>query len=170
MNLTSATIIALSAVAISVVATVSAIWSSFAQRRHMRLSVRPIAEIEFTDYENEIGVFIANKGLGPMKINNLEVRNNNGKSHDSVLKHMPEGIIWSTFAESEKGSTLLQNTRVELLGLMGETDDSNFVGNRDVVRKALKDLEMTLDYSDMYGKRMAPVSRSLSFFGRHFDS
>jgi hypothetical protein len=64
----ASTLTAICALVVSVVATVSAIWSAFVQRRHMRLSVRPIASFRVADFEDRVGVFLANKGLGPMRI------------------------------------------------------------------------------------------------------
>ena len=68
---------AVCALVVSVAATVLAVWSALEQRRHMRLSVQPIAAIPVADFENRIGVFFANKGLGPLR--------------EEILSCVPEG-------------------------------------------------------------------------------
>ena len=47
----------------------------------MKLSVLPIAAIPVSDYEGRVAVYLANKGLGPMRVTRFIARND-----DSVVK------------------------------------------------------------------------------------
>lgn len=101
------TIVAICALAVSVISTALAVWTAFVHRQHMWLSVQPIAAVPVADFENRVGVFLQNKGLGPMRILSLRVRNDMGKSDDDVVSYMPPlrpGILWSHFYDSVDGS------------------------------------------------------------------
>lgn len=164
------TIIAICALIVSVIATVLAVWSAIVQRRHMRLSVQPIAAIPISDYEGEIEVSLSNKGLGPMRIKSLQIRNNKGMVHKNLVNHMPSlgaEISWSTFYNSVDGAALEPGKRLILLALRGDSDSSSFRKCRDEVRKALKDLTVRVEYEDLYGTTMESVEKSLSWYGRH---
>jgi len=50
----------------------------FGQRKHNRLSVRPLAYIMFGDWEDEIFVKVVNNGTGPMIIESITVLNARG--------------------------------------------------------------------------------------------
>ena len=164
------TITAICVLVVFVFATGLAVWSAATQRKHLRLSVRPIATVPVADFEHKVAVYLANKGLGPMKIKTLRVADNSGKKHDNVLSHMPElkkDILWSNFYDSVDGATLENGKRFELLLLEGDPNDLEFQEYRDDVHRSLKNLSIRIDYEDLYGIRMGPVEEKLSFFGRH---
>ena len=163
-------IVAICALVVSVVSTSMSVWTAFLQRRHMRLSVRPIAAVPVADYENRVAVYLQNNGLGPMRITSLRARHETGFTSNDIFSQMPElpsGIIWSTFHESVDGATLNAGSRLELLVLEGDPNDTAFCAGRDSVRKNLARLVVSVDYEDLYGESMKAYERSLSFFGRH---
>lgn len=164
------TIIAICALVISVVATGSAIWSAFVQRRHMRLSVRPIASFPIADFEGRVDVFLANKGLGPMHIRKFVVEGPDGTTHSDLVSHMPplqHGIMWRNFHQNVDGASVENGKRLELLLLEGDPRNDLFQACRDQVRQNLKGLTLRVEYEDLYGMVMEPVERQLSWFGRH---
>jgi len=168
MNAT--TIIAICALVVSVLSTMFAIWSAYVQRKHMRLSVKPIAAVPVADYENRVGVFLHNKGLGPMRISDLRVTDDAGVTHDDIVGHMPPlspSILWSTFYDSVNGATLEAGKRFNLLLLEGDPQDANYRSSRDNVRQKLSVLKVHVEYEDLYGQEMKPLEKSLSWFGRH---
>jgi len=65
------TYIAICALIVSVVTVAISAWSGLVNRKHMRLSVRPVAAIPVADFENRLGVWLSNKGLGPLRIKAL---------------------------------------------------------------------------------------------------
>ncbi len=164
-------VIAICALFVSVFSVCLGAWTAFVQRKHMRLSVKPIATIPVADYENRVGVFLQNKGLGPMRVVSLKVANHDKKVHDNIKSHMPalEGdIIWSNFYDSVDGAFLEPGKRFELLLLEGNMNSEEYNNSRDKVRKILCGLTIEIEYEDLYGKRMEPLKENLNFFGRHF--
>ena len=164
------TTIATCALVVSVFSTGLAVWTAFLQRRHMVLSVRPIAAIPVADFEDRVGVFIKNVGLGPMTIKSLRVSSREGATHDDVISHMPrlkDGVHWSNFWDAVDGATLENGKRFELLLLKGEPSHSKFRESRDAVRRALSTLTVRVEYEDLYGQTMKPHDQELSWFGRH---
>jgi len=166
----STTVIALCALVVSVVSTGLAVWTAFVQRKHMRLSVRPIASVPVADFENRVGVFLQNKGIGPMRVRSLRVANAEGVEHDDLVTHMPPlapGILWSNFYDSVDGSALEAGKRFLLLLLEGDPQDPEYRQSRDVVRRRLSSLVVRVEYEDLYGQPMEPLEQKLSWFGRH---
>ncbi len=163
-------IIAICALVVSVFATGLTAWTGYAQRKHMRLSVRPIAAIPVADFENRIGVFLQNKGLGPMRVRTLRVTDAEGVVHDDIVSHMPPlspGIFWSNYYDSVDGATLEAGKFFQLLGLRGHPEDSAYCQSRDAARQKLSALVVRVEYEDLYGQPMEPKERRLSWFGRH---
>jgi len=164
------TITAICALFVSVIATALALWSAWEQRKYMRLSVRPIAAIVKSDFENRIAVYLENKGLGPMLIRTFRVKDKYGTIHDRILSHMPvlkNGITWSNFHGSVDRATLQSGKKIELLLLEGDKNNTAFQEARDVVRKSLKNLTVSVEYEDIYGVSMKPREDNLVWFGRN---
>lgn len=166
------TITAICALIVSVFSTGLAVWTAFLQRRHMKLSVQPIAAVNVADFENRVGVFLQNKGLGPMQIRSLRVTDDAGVTHENLVSHMPAlqpGIFWSNFYNSIDGSALEAGKRFKLLVLEGDLNIPAYNESRDRVRKALARLSIKVEYADLYGRRMEPQEKKLSWFGRHHE-
>jgi hypothetical protein len=83
------TVIAICALVVSVISTCLAAWTAFVQRNHMQLSVQPIATTPVADFEHRVGVFLQNKGLGPMRVVSLRVVDGKGVAKDDIVSHMP---------------------------------------------------------------------------------
>ncbi len=165
----SNSITALCALFVSVLATCFTIWSAFTQRNHMRLSVKPIAAVPVKDFEQQIGVFLSNKGLGPMLVKKLKVRDKMGKLHSDLISHMPKlknDVTWTTFHGNTDGAFLEQGKKFSLLLLDGDPDNPDFQQSRDLIRQYLKELIVTVEYEDLYGKKMNTLEKELSWFGR----
>ena len=163
-------IIAIAALVVSVVAVAVSVWSGLAERRHMRLSVRPVAAIPVADFENRLAVWLTNKGLGPMRIKKLTVTDTAGTTHPDLLSYMPDlpvGIDWTNFHGNADGAFLEAGKRLELLLLEGDDNNRAFREARDSIRSVLATLTVHVEYEDFYGQLMTPEERSLSWFGRH---
>jgi len=136
----------------------------------MRLSVRPIAVLHIADFENNVAVFLRNKGLGPMRILSLRATNDNSIAHDRIIAHMPtlpDRIRWSDFYGNIDGSVLEPGTEFGLLVLEGSPGDSAYREYRDAVRRRLSELTVRVEYENLYRQRMEPEELRLSWFGRH---
>jgi hypothetical protein len=163
-------IIAACALVVPIVAVGMTVWAELAQREHMRLSGRPVAALPVADFEHRLAVWLANKGLGPMRSRALTVRDAAGTVHPDVLSHMPElprGVYWTNFHGSADGALLEAGKRLDLLVLEGDLSSPSFRGARDSIRRSLSDLTVHVEYEDLYERAMRPEERTLSSFGRH---
>lgn len=167
------TIVAICALIVSVFSVCLTVWTAFLQRKHMRLSVIPIATIPVADFEHRVGVFLKNCGLGPMRVSTFRVVDAAGNITEDIVSQMPNpinGILWSNFHDSVDGAVIEAGKRLEMLLLEGDINSSTFIKYRDQVRKKLSELKITVEYKDLYGQKMEPhTDNSLIFFGRHFD-
>lgn len=144
----------------------------FEQRRKQESSM-PVALIMCSDYEDRIKVFIENVGVGPLAIKRFDIFKANElqatKNLIDLMPDAPEGILWTFFTLSGPRPFIYQDNIALLLQLDGELNDRQFCEFRDQVRRTLKDIEIKLEYSDIYGNKKEPVSRKLDeAFGRHF--
>lgn len=165
----SNTIIAVCALFTSVMATGLAAWSGYVQWKHMKLSVRPLAGFSVGDYEDCLGVWLANKGLGPFQIATLQVADSRGLVENSIIPHMPSligDVHWSNFRDNSNGTAVEKGKKIELILLKGDPESIDFQKSRDEVRRALMGLTLILEYKDLYGKPMPRVEYKLSWFGR----
>ena len=123
-------VIAVCALIVSVASTALATWTAYVQRKHMRLSVKPIAAFPVTDFENSVGVFLQNKGLGPLRVANLKVVDADGTEFPDLVSHMPSlepGVLWANFHQRTDGAVVEAGKRLELLLLVGEINHDAFV-------------------------------------------
>ena len=159
------------ALIISSVAVIVAIVSVYLQRKQNRLSLRPIANIVFSDYENDVAVKVQNKGLGPMTIERFEVLDRSRVVSSNLLDLMPDpptGLCWSDFRKDFEGLTLRAAEETVVLRLSGDDKDPLFADYRDSVRKALMKFSVRVHYKDVYGEEVLSCERPLDLFGRHF--
>ncbi|HKV94621.1 MAG TPA: hypothetical protein VJW20_18900 [Candidatus Angelobacter sp.] len=154
---------------LSLVFTASAL---YIQRAHFRRSVRPIASIPVADYEDRVGVMLKNKGIGPLHV--LQFQATDGKKTEnnliSWMPKLPAGISWETFYEDLDGLWIQPGEKVIVLQLAGDVDSPSFSQGRDLCRKALAKLTISIEYEDIYEKRMPTSKRDLAWFGRHFEN
>lgn len=162
----------------SIVISVAAVFISFitytSQRKHNQNSVRPILNIVFGDYEDNIYVKIVNNGVGPATIKDLKfsVGNNTTKSlvelipGEAIVTDEHRGKIvdlhtFNDFVEDVTGRTLPPNGTIMFLQLQS-SDKAQILALRNFLGK----VEMSIDYTDIYSKKTWVVDRSLSFFQR----
>ena len=165
----AAVIIAGMALILSSISTIAAVIAVFLQRSHNRRSVRPLADILLSDYENRLAVAVLNNGMGPLLIECLEVSLDGKVQNKDVIDLMPKtppNIDWWTFVKNLSGRVLSPGERRVVIELRGDESDSNFILFRDKVRNALTSLHLKLRYKDVYGKQMPFCERSLGWFGR----
>ena len=145
------------------------------QKKHYRLSVKPIGAIYFTDYEEKVNVIIRNNGIGPLLFTSFKVydKKNNMVSKPAIIDLMPslpDNIQWSHFNKSIDGWSLLPGHSIVLIELSGDPKDSNYSDyekSRERVRGKLKDLRVQFYYQCIYKKEQWLCTRDLDFFGRH---
>lgn len=162
-------IIASIAVGVSFLSTLLALWAVYLQREHNRVSVKPLPDLIFGDYENEIVVEIHNNGLGPMILVRVEILNNNTVLADNLIDLMPDlpkGMDWDDFVKNLKDRVLAPGEEKTLVELSGSEKNKTFVNFRDKVRKALAPLTVKVYYKGIYDKNVLTFEKSLDWFGR----
>lgn len=142
------------------------------QRTHNRKSVKPIGNIMFSDYENNLAVNIKNSGVGPLIIKNLKVKNKNKEIKNNIIDFMPPhppDLPWSNYFANPIDFVIPPGEKLNLIKLSTEDITELFATFRDDVRRALMDLSIELEYKDIYDKTMPVNERGLNWFGRHFS-
>ncbi|MBI1183783.1 hypothetical protein GC194_05905 [bacterium] len=147
--------IALFAVAVS-------LYQLMIQRNFNKKSVMPLPEIRAIDLDENMSVAIRNNGLGPMICQRMEVTDRLGHSKAHVVDWLPKGIKWDFFIRKENYA-ISPNVEVELLTYKGKSCDDNYEENRKICRSILKDLIITLYYTDIYGKKFV-YTKDLAWF------
>lgn len=139
------------------------------QRKHNRLSVKPIAIVSVGDYETELAVYLQNKGMGPLIIKNLSFTSQNGKTEKAIIDFFGtdfKNVEWSTFVADIDGWAILPNETKTLIKLNGDSADKKFTLVRNKVRKVLAQLQVELLYQDIYENDMPKNTRKLDWFAR----
>jgi hypothetical protein len=161
---------AIAALFVSLVSIILTFVSLSMQRRHNRRSVQPIGHISVGDYENEVFVRLRNDGIGPMIVKTTAVHNSeDGQTQISIIDFMPElpdGYSWTTFIRAMDGRAISANDHLTLVSLEGDPKDHKFASAKEVVRKKLSTLRISVEYNNIYGERMEPALRKLDWFSR----
>ena len=132
----------------------------------------PIGFISIGDYEDFSKVKLCNYGVGPMLIQRLIVRKTGSDEVlDSALincvSDLPDGYVWRDFVESVDGRVVPANGQISLLHYQVTENDVISEKIRDQIREDLAELFITVEYTDVYGRKMANAFRSLEWFGRN---
>lgn len=168
------------AVVTSIVSIVVSIVALRMQRKHDYKSVLPIPQLDVGDYEDRIFVAIENAGVGPMIIDNIEVRSEaTGRTNESVIafvSELPPHFFWNTFIEKIVGRAIPAQEKLIILDFSGtsaEIDKVYFPEARkkvqEHIRSVLAALSVTLDVKDVYGNKMPRYVRSLDWFKRDHE-
>ncbi|MER0170437.1 MAG: hypothetical protein DU489_07490 [Nitrosomonas sp.] len=141
------------------------------QREHNEKSVRPIGAILRQNFENKIGVIFENRGLGPLLIKTVSIRDTDtnqiiGRDLINVMPPLLNGRKWSNYRRGLKGSILQANKSIELLLLTGDVSDPIYIENRDLIRNALGKLIIELEFTDLYGN-LFKIDEPLATFARN---
>lgn len=133
---------------------------------------RPLANIGYSDFEEKLEINLWNKGLGPLIVTKFSVINRtNGIVKDSIYDWISDlGITLSNYSGNQDNLVLREGTKINLLRLEQAKNDNEFSERRDSLRRVLKDLDIQIEYDDIYNKKMKTYRRSLKWFGRHFEN
>lgn len=137
---------------------------------------RPLLHIDYLDAEDEINIFMQNKGNGPLLIDKYEVINmENNIDLKGLFFALPnENILYNNYTGNLNKIILSKNEKVDLLSFklshFKDAKDFNidsFNHDRESIRNALKKLKIVVNYKDVYDNKMPVYERSLVWFGRH---
>jgi len=157
------------ALLVSFISTLLALWAVRLQREHNRISVKPLPDIIFGDYENEIKVGLHNHGLGPLILIRVEVLKDSSVVSDNLIDLMPDqtkGIFWEDFVQKLKDRILAPGEEKMLVKLSGNSKSKSFISYRNKVRKELAPLSVKIYYKGIYDKTELVFEKSLDWFSR----
>ena len=137
----------------------------YIQRKHNQKSVLPIGNISLTDYEDCLSIKIFNNGAGPMIINSCNTESEK-ESKPYPIDWMPEGITWRKIRKNLENQAILPGGYQTLIELWTNLANDSEKEQRDRTRNILKDLELVVEYSDVYGKKFK-VNRKFDWVGRN---
>jgi hypothetical protein len=165
-------ITAIAAVLISVFSLIVTVSSIYFQNRHNRISVMPIGFISISDYEDFSKVQLCNYGVGPMMIKRLTVMKIGSievleSALINCVTDLPDHYVWRDFVENIDGRVVPANGQIVLLHYQVTESDLVSEKIRDQIRKDLAELSITVEYTDVYGRKMVNAYRSLKWFGRN---
>ena len=156
-------------VAISLIVSVLALLATFyqlhLQRVHNQKSVKPFAQIAFTDQNNLLAVRLHNNGLGPLVVSGFTFHRN------SVIHSNIEGCLaldpktyWHVTVNDAVQRVILPNS---YLTVFEKNLEKNTDEEKDDVREQLAPVTLRVRYRDIYDREFA-VDRGFAWFARHF--
>lgn len=162
-------VLAITAIMAIVISTISFLLNI----KHNKNSVRPICSIYETNYENFISVSIANDGTGPLIIKNIKCFLKKKTDGDETIKHssslfgllpqeMKELTFHRIFVDTKK-LVIPANRQKHLLCIMPEDEKI-----RTKLRDCLKNITISVEYTDIYGSMFKPAEKKLIFFETNF--
>jgi len=129
---------------------------------------RPFVNVSYRDFSNEVSISLHNKGVGPLIITKYSVRNEiSGITKSSIYEFIEDlPFSFGNYTGDQTNVVLKDGETKNLLRLAGDLADTEFVKNRNSLRKLLGDLIITIDYNDIYDTPMPTYLKSLSWFKR----
>lgn len=162
---------AVAALIVSLISIILTVVTIAMQRTHSRKSMMPIGQITVGDYENQISVRLRNDGAGPMIVEKVTVTRSDGHGAATLaliefMPKLPKAYSWTSFVRDITDRPISPEKDVTLILLEGDPADEKFVRARQSVRKALSELNIKVEYKNIYGEKMSPVIRNLDWFAR----
>jgi hypothetical protein len=132
---------------------------------------RPLLHIGYFDYEDRLSLFMRNKGNGPLIITNYKLLNlQNGETRAGIFETLPATERLFDNYTGNQNNTVLEIGEETTLFLFEQTDEENieeFGHERDLIREALCQYKIVVNYKDVYDNSMPTYERSLEWFGRN---
>jgi hypothetical protein len=165
---------------LSIIAIGFTAFQAITQRIHNKKTVKPIGRIRIGDYEDNIFVRIENSGVGPLIIKKVSIQN--GKLHttrsliDILPADLTKRIDWTNFTKEYEGRAIIPGQALELIvwtiNSSYENKSSDVIEkDRRDLRKALKELSISMIYTDIYEEKNFEHEQKNDYFrdcyGRH---
>ncbi|MHB8163465.1 MAG: hypothetical protein ACYDDV_03835 [Methanoregula sp.] len=169
-------VISICALVVSIASILVGYFGLKRQQNHEILSVRPICNIGHVMGTLGLNLWISNNGVGPMIIKSIKTSDKQGNTKDYPKNWLPDknrhGNI--AFWEGLENTSILNGNKVDLLTftLVPLQDDKQKqikltkeqIADRDEIFGILKELTITVKYSDIYGIEQPEFKKDLSFF------
>ena len=154
------TIIALCALLVSIASILIGYFSLKSQRKHDRLSVKPIGKISFITFEDSLEIQIRNDGTGPMLVANIKVYENESDIQNNLRDALPilQKNSW-TVVNMGNQFAIGAGEQKTLLKISTNRKTREF---RDYLRQvlaALKIITLELEYHDIYDQHIGTLKR-----------
>jgi len=156
--------IALGAMLASVAAVFVSVSSDVTQRKHMKLSVKPIPTILFTQTSDELYIDLENVGTGPMVLSKVSYEYKDGTVANTVIDPVSfskgtagEIVVFELDAESAVSSGSAQR----LLYYDPEPGNIATQIRSQALRTKLDETVVTVTYTDVYGTKFPDFEYTL---------
>ena len=165
-------IVAVCALFVSVLSLGTSLYFSWAARDHNRRSVRPLPYIQQPDYETRLAVIAQNHGTGPLILRRAEATSADGRRGHLIdlIPNPPSGKYFTSYTKVEQVRAIRPGDEVVLMEIGIDLRNKAEVTYRDELRRALGQMTLTLEYTDMYETHFEPYSRTMNWFLRHFKT
>jgi hypothetical protein len=163
----AATIMASLSVILALIGVILALIGLWIQRKHNKLSVKPIAELIFNDYKGLLEVGIRNKGVGPLMCDEIITENDKGeiKAHlADFLDHQISPTEYFTIYTQLKDFVIAPGELLMIFSYKHDLEYHNTILNQ--IRQKLSKLSISVNYSNIYNDKMPLYKKSLSWFDR----
>ena len=156
---------------ISSLAIVVSVFAIYTQRKHNRLSFKPIPVVVKYNYLDVLRVRLWNKGTGPFIIKNFDV-----KGENSLIDIMPRetmDYVYVEYIDNLVDRAISPNDTLNLLEFKKRTNDNGDVIEGyerifEMIKETLNGKEIYIEYEDIYGNKMDYLSEKLDF-GEVYD-
>jgi hypothetical protein len=162
--------VALLSLVVSVIALAASLGGMHVQRRHNRLSVRPIPEVTLADYEDSLRIKLWNNGSGPLIVKRIRVTDGKNEK-EALIDWMPaltSNRPWNHFTHAIRDRALLPGKDIGLLDLTRYEGEADFTSHCEPVRRALEVLTVIVEFTDAYSTKVPEYRKSLKWFGRRW--
>jgi len=166
MTIDLATYLTIGATFIALIAVIISGWTAWMQRQHNKLSFSPFPEIQLRDMDGQVRVQISNNGTGPLIIQTLTIKRNNGVVGKALIELMPPSGQWSFFVHEVDGRSIKPAGDIVLLDLNYNPDNFQELAFANQTRKSLCTLEIEITYRNIYNDVLPIYKKSLTWFGR----
>ena len=163
-------VVALLALAASIVSTIISFYTFKLQRRHNIKSVKPILHVGQWDYENRLYVTLKNVGSGIAIVKKMTIHNIKGESRTSIYDWLPNKLpddmnykeYWTPYTEFVVQASEI----IKLIEIPIDTSKKKQIEEREKLRRILGQLIVEVVYEDIYGNAMPTKRLQLSHFLR----
>ncbi len=151
--------------ALGIAVTISLNYISLRNLEKQRMLQRPLLFLRRIDFVNHIELQLQNKGLGPSVITSLILKDSKGKENKGIFDVI-KGIELDsdTYTGDMDGLVLSANKKKTLFKITESCPDFEKV--RPKIRKRFSDLELIVEYKDIYEEKMPTYRCKLSWYGR----
>ncbi len=148
--------VSIGTLAVALAALCVAVYEGWRARRHDRLSVRPLLEMEKQFDKKAWWLLLRNVGLGPAIIKSFDLSVDGSAVLDWQAVGERLGIpFYFEYASFHKDHAMPEGGNAYLIHLSGESDSES---NRTILDAAICRLSVQISYVSMYGERMPTLT------------